>query len=338
MFTKLYAGVFLQLIALVNAQLSGHVGPLTSFKAKATTKICDVTDYGAVNDGKTDSGPAIQSAWSDCKVGGLVYIPTGSYALKTFVSFTGGEASAVQLDGTLIRASDDYADQMINIRNCADFELFSGNSKGALQGYGYEMLQNGDYGPRFFRIQDVTNFSVHGFAAIDSAAYYFVFDNCKNGEIYNIIVRGISVGMTDAFDLWGENLWVHDIEVTNGDECVTVKSPAKNFLIENIYCNLSGGTAIGSLLHSTDIHDIYYKHLYLNRADACYLKTNNGNGTVKNVVWDTVIVHQGPYPLAINEAWGTDRGSEGVLVHNLTFKVRDLYDHLASSSFNEPNV
>jgi rhamnogalacturonan hydrolase len=111
------------------------------------------------------------------------------------------------------------------------------------------------------------------------------------------------------------------LQVTNGDECVTVKSPAHNFLIENIYCNLSGGTAIGSLGTGTDISDISYKHLYLNRADGCYLKTNNGDGTVKNIVWDTVIVHGGPYPLTINEAWGADRGSSGVAIHNLTFKV-----------------
>jgi rhamnogalacturonan hydrolase len=156
---------------------------------------------------------------------------------------------------------------------------------------------------------------------IDSPSYYFVFDSCSNGEIYNLLVRGIVVGMTDAFDIWGDNIWVRDIEVTNGDECVTLKSPATNSLIENIYCNLSGGTAIGSIGTEANVSNVVYRNLYMNSADACYLKTNNGNGTIENIIWEDVIVHGGPYPLALNEAWDADPGSTGVKLRNLTFKV-----------------
>ena len=39
--------------------------------------------------------------------------------------------------------------------------------------------------------------------------------------------------------------------ISRQDECVTVKSPAKNIKVENIYCNWSGGCAmVRSLLHS----------------------------------------------------------------------------------------
>lgn len=144
-------------------------------------------------------------------------------------------------------------------------------------------------------------------------------------EIYNMHVYGATtLGADDAFDVSGENIWVHDVEVTNGDECVTVKSPSSNFLIESIYCNLGGGTAIGSLgLHST-VTDISYKNLYMNDADACYLKTNGGTGSVTSVTWDTVYLHGSSYPLAIDEAWGDYSGGEGVEVSGLTFTVRPL--------------
>ena len=72
-------------------------------------------------------------------------------------------------------------------------------------------------------------------------------DTCTNGEVYNMIIRGGNEGGLDGIDVWGTNIWVHDVEVTNKDECVTVKSPASHMLIENIYCNWSGGCAIGSL-------------------------------------------------------------------------------------------
>jgi rhamnogalacturonan hydrolase len=38
-----------------------------------------------------------------------------------------------------------------------------------------------------------------------------------------MVVRGGNEGGLDGFDVWGNNIWVHDVEVTNKDECVTVK-------------------------------------------------------------------------------------------------------------------
>jgi len=78
-------------------------------------------------------------------------------------------------------------------------------------------------------------------------AFHFTMDTCSNGEVYNMIIRGGNEGGLDGIDVWGTNIYIHDVEVTNKDECVTVKSPASDMLIENIYCNWSGGCAMGSL-------------------------------------------------------------------------------------------
>jgi hypothetical protein len=99
--------------------------------------------------------------------------------------------------------------------------------------------------------------------------YHLTLDTCTNGEIYNMVVRGGNEGGLDGFDIWGTNIWVHDVEVTNKDECVTVKvfpkeaqnvasahnaqSPASYILVENVFCNWSGGCAIGSLGADTGI-------------------------------------------------------------------------------------
>ncbi|KAJ5614705.1 pectin lyase-like protein [Penicillium herquei] len=304
----------------VSASLSGSVGPITSYTEKAATKVCNIVDYGAsTND--SDMSTALTSAWDDCLTGGLVYIPPGSWSLAVFPELKDGVSNAVQLDGVIHRTGSD-GDQMLSFRNCQDFEFFSGNSKGALQGYGYEYLADGDYGPRMMRFQDMGNFSIHGIALIDSPSYYLTLDTVSNGEIYNIIMRGpTTIGATDAIDVWGDNVWVHDIEATNGDECVTVKSPSSNFLIESIYCNLSGGNAIGSLSTGTDVHDITYRHIYANGADPCYVKSSGGNGTVKNILWENVIVRDATYPLAINSNWeSTEESADGVFFTNFTYR------------------
>lgn len=38
-----------------------------------------------------------------------------------------------------------------------------------------------------------------------------------------MIIRGGNEGGLDGVDVWGTNIWIHDVEVTNKDECVTVK-------------------------------------------------------------------------------------------------------------------
>jgi rhamnogalacturonan hydrolase len=55
---------------LINAQLSGTVGPLTTRAEKAATKVCNILDYGGVASATTDNAAAITSAWAACVDGG----------------------------------------------------------------------------------------------------------------------------------------------------------------------------------------------------------------------------------------------------------------------------
>ena len=241
------SAALLSLLPVVLGQLNGTVGPLTSASAKGATKTCVITDYGAVADGTTDIGAPLASAWADCKSGGLITIPSGDYAMSTWATLTGGNAVAIQLDGIITRTGTDGGN-MLMIEHTTDFELFSSTSKGAFQGLGYEFhAQGSTSGPRILRTYEVTDFSVHDIALTDSPAFHFSMDTCQNGEVYNMAIRGGNEGGLDGIDVWSTNIHIHDVEVTNKDECVTVKSPASNILIEDIYCNWSGGCALGSL-------------------------------------------------------------------------------------------
>lgn len=55
------------------------------------------------------------------------------------------------------------------------------------------------------------------------------------------------------------------------DEYVTVKSPSQNILVENVYCNWSGGCAMGSLSQDTDISNITYRHIYTYKSNQEYM-------------------------------------------------------------------
>jgi rhamnogalacturonan hydrolase len=67
-----------------------------------------------------------------------VYIPSGSYGLSSWVTLSGGSGVSINLEGVIYRITSATAGgTMISVSSTTDFEFYSGNSKGAIQGYGY---------------------------------------------------------------------------------------------------------------------------------------------------------------------------------------------------------
>ncbi|KAJ4377592.1 hypothetical protein N0V83_000419 [Neocucurbitaria cava] len=307
----------------VFGQLSGKVGPLTTHAAKSAKKTCNVLSYGAKADKSTDLGPALLSAFTACKSGGTVVVPAGDFAIKTWVTFEGGKAWALQLDGTIYRTTGTGGGNMLFVRNANDFEMFSSTGKGAIQGNGYDDHKSGKRdGARLLRVEQTTNFSVHDIILVDAPMFHVVISTSTNGEVYNMAIRGGDEGGLDGIDVWGTNIWVHDVMVTNKDECVTVKSPSKNILVENIYCNSSGGCAIGSLGADTAISSVVYKNIYTWKSNQMMMiKSNGGSGYVEDVVFENFIGHGNAYSLDVDQYWSsmTAVAGNGVQLSNITF-------------------
>lgn len=83
--------------------------------------------------------------------------------------------------------------------------------------------------------------------------------------------------------------------VTNDRVSDALQSPAQNILVENIYCNWSGGCGMGSLGADTNISDITYRNVYTwNSNQMMLIKSNGGSGTVSNVVLENFIGKRQP--------------------------------------------
>ncbi|EJD02525.1 rhamnogalacturonan-hydrolase [Fomitiporia mediterranea MF3/22] len=315
-------GFFLTFSAAL-AQLSGRVGPTTSTSDKQAT-ICNVLDYGG-EIGSSDIGPAIGKAFSDCVLqnsGSTLYVPAGNYNMQTWQNLSGGKKWAFQMDGVITRASTTTGN-MIVITDADDFEFYSSNSAGAIQGLGYQCR---NAGPRLIRIVTSTNFSVHDLILVDSPEFHLVIQEGSNGEIYNLAIRGANIGGSDGVDVWGTNHWIHDVEVTNRDECVTVKSPSTNILVERIWCNQSGGSAIGSLGTGTAIENILYRNVYTNGGNQIFLiKSWGGSGYLRNVYLQNFLSHNTAYGLDVDQYWSGQSQADGagVQLSNITFDTWD---------------
>ncbi|KAL7271771.1 hypothetical protein RUND412_005452 [Rhizina undulata] len=292
------------------------VGPTTALSSKSRT--CSVLDYGGVAEGATDLGPAITKTFTDCittgTAGATLLIPEGSYYMSTGVILNATSTWAFQLDGLITLDPDGtFGGNAIVINQATDFEFFSSKGKGAIQGQGYlQRINSSSQNARLLRFVNCTNYSVHDIILVDSPKFHLIHNGAVNMETYHITIRGGNEGGLDGVDVTCDsNCYLHHIEVTNRDECISVKTPSKNVLIEEIYCNQSGGMSIGSLdadSGGSAIDYIHMRRIYVHQNNHMLLiKTFPGGtgavGYVKNSIFEDFWAYDTTYALDIDQYW-----------------------------------
>lgn len=101
-------------------QLIGPVGPTTPLHLKKHK--CNILDYGAIADNKTDIAPAVHLAFELCvkpHTGRRLYVPHGDYLLNQTIDLVNGTNWAFQIDGLITGAygGNYYTDDLILIEN-----------------------------------------------------------------------------------------------------------------------------------------------------------------------------------------------------------------------------
>lgn len=92
--------------------------------------------------------------------------------------------------------------------------------------------------------------------------------------------------------------------------------------MDGVFCNWSGGSAIGSLGADTDIHDIEYNHIYSQNCNQMFMiKSNGGSGELYNGVFSNFMGHGNAYTLDLDAYWSSESTAtgDGVQYTNLTF-------------------
>ncbi|KAJ5786800.1 CAZyme family GH28 [Penicillium pulvis] len=355
---KFTSFILLPLLSSITlGQLIGPVGPTTDLQDK--TIECNILDYGAVADNKTDISTALETVFSDCvrkNPGSRLIVPEGEYLIERGVTLSNGTNWAFQLDGLITAAYDgnwtisrelilegfagreiinatingegdsEFLLDVLVIVNAVDFEFYSSNGKGAFQGQGYiyRDLDNTDR-PRLVRLISPTNASVHDLILVDSPKFHIVLDFAVNVEAYHLTIRGANLGSYDGIDAIGTNYWIHDSEVTNRDECVSVKSPSHHALVENLVCNQAGsGISIGSLNVSAEISNIEARNISIIQGNnIAFIKTYpGGSGYVTNVTFSNFRSLASLYGLDINQYWQNtyEPDTGAVALSNLVFR------------------
>jgi polygalacturonase len=225
------------------------------------------------------------------------------FSNKTF-TITGGikardlKGVTLHIDGTISFVNDRESwpknanggvEECIYLENIEDFTLTS-SGKGTIDGNGQEwwgaieFLKHQEDRPRLFHIVTSKNVLVENMLFKDSPYWTFYAENSDG-----LLIRYSDVSArwtkkdthtlidlqafnTDGFDVTGKNVYIHDCNIWNQDDCIAVKDGSENMLFERIVC--SGlGLVIGSI-GSSRVHNITFRDSYLpNTVKGIYLKT-----------------------------------------------------------------
>jgi hypothetical protein len=124
--------------------------------------------------------------------------------------------------------------------------------------------------------------------------------------------------------MWSKDVYVSGARITNGDDCITVKSGSRDVLVEDLYCEHGDGLTIGSVWYD-DVTNVTYRRVLMNRThNGPMIKgRSQGNATVRDILFEDVKLVEVYLGLTIDcdyETHGTVVPNIGVLATNVTFR------------------
>ena len=270
---------------------------LPSKPSSADARSCDVTSYGALGDGASDSTQAIQKALDACAgspgAPGQVIVPRGAKSYRSGSLRLRSHQRLLVEEGAMLQGLTESS----RYPEGAPFPSFCGTDSGtapdcrgscmlpllgaegvtdvAILGGG--VIDGGSptgkfRGPRLIQFRNSSKVHISNVTAQHSAFWTIHFYGCSDISVTDsTILAGITVGETDGVDVdstVGAYIARNHIEV--GDDGVALKSgmgacgrrfgrPTANVIIENNFFNFSGGVAIGSEM-SGGVRNVTVQH------------------------------------------------------------------------------
>lgn len=222
-------------------------------KTLSTQQIFDITNYGAIGDGKTLNTTNIQATINACTPGGIVLIPSGTFLsgainLKSNIS--------LEINGTLL-GSDNPSDYsftskrfpyyatnnymgLINayttdygtISNVKVFGngivnggSYSSGSSLTTLGSAETTLQSDSARGDLITVKGVTNFYLGGITLINPAEHTIFISYSKNITVDGISAKTFGIHNADGIDLaTSNNAQIFNSYFDNGDDCINLNA------------------------------------------------------------------------------------------------------------------
>jgi polygalacturonase len=219
---------------------------------------CNVLNFGAVGDGRTDDTAAVTRAIAACTTatGGITLLPAGKIFLSSALKLSSKVAPAAFVVDGVLRFMNDTKTWPPAASHCLTFE---GNAGIALAGVGTIDGQGAAWWPNpkaavrpgLFYASNLPQLLIANLTFVDSPNHNLEV-YVGNTEIVGVTVlappsTGVAIPShnTDAIDLHGDYFYVHDSRLDVGDDNLAIHS--SHVLAERISFGSGHGASIGSL-------------------------------------------------------------------------------------------
>jgi len=257
----------------------------------------NVTNYGAVGDGRTINTAAIQKAVDAASAagGGTVLVPAGKFLTRPFTL-----ASSINLHlarDAVILISDELTSHPVAMARYLDCITASGahdleiSGEGTIDGQGsawwtaFRGNRSMTHRPYMIKLLNCTRVHIQGVSLCNSPMFHLVPQNCMDVTIQGITIKApADAPNTDGIDPSGWNYLIADCTIDVGDDNIAIKpggsrTPGnKNITVKNCTfvhghgCSVGSGTAGG-------IEDLRVSDCTFNQTDSgIRIKTLRGNG------------------------------------------------------------
>ena len=291
-------------------------------------KIIDFEQAGAIADSKTAATAhhntgLLCTILNSTMVAGdtLVVVKTEVFFVAGNINVDGLHDVTIQIDGTLLFDNDRHTwpthggvvYDAITVSNLVNV-LFTSSGKGVLDGQGaawwgaLKFLVNAENRPKLFHMPNSRNITIENLLFKNSPFWTFWADGsdglvvryCEvdvrwdNAQTHDLL--DIQALNTDGFDITGKNVYMHDLNIWNDDDCISVKDGSENMLFERI--NASGlGLVIGSIGESV-VNNITFRNATMyNTFKGIYLKTRYYNNppagpsaSISNILFENILI------------------------------------------------
>ena len=288
-------------------------------------KIYDVTNYGAMGDGKTDNARAIQKAIDDCSSsgGGIVYFPgnnifmTGPFDLKSNVNLFVEAGSTILAnpdesiykksafkenlgEGTIWIGGENAENVTISGRGIIDGNgiAFMGPEEKAA--YYLKPFNIVDPRPHLLTVVKIKNLLIRDVTFRNSAYWCLHIIGCDDVRIESVtILNHLKIRNGDGIDIdHSRHVRISNCYIESGDDCICFKTrreyeehgPTENVIVSNcIMTSTSCSIKLGSE-NMDAIRNVIVSDCIIKSSNRGIGIQNRDEGVVENIIFKNIFV------------------------------------------------
>ncbi|KAM7277527.1 hypothetical protein ACFE04_004661 [Oxalis oulophora] len=347
--------------------LPPHVAPDTAptpnyYSAVFLYNVRNVLEFGAVGDGIADETEAFKVAWDEaCQAeeSATLFVPAGySFMLQSTI-FSGPCKNnlTLQIDGTLMPPDGpELWPKNISKRQWLVFYRINGmtmRGNGVIDGRGEKWWNlpckphrgiNGTtlpgpcdspIGVRFFMS---SNLKVERLKMKNSPQFHIRFDSCQHVKVDMLTIKSPADSPnTDGIHIENSNnVQIHNLLISNGDDCISIGAGSHDLEIKNITCGPSHGISIGSLGSKNSracVWNITVRDSVIKNSDnGVRIKTwQGGSGSVTKITFKNIYMDTVRNPIIIDQYYCLTKDcvnqTSAVSVNDILYRnIKGTYD------------